>query len=110
MQDYIHELGSCLLELDGPQQQHASDRINTLTVEAFTLATHRSRFDGKISRPIMTVEADASNPGISEPDEAFYNTVSPCNTDFVSFPAFANSFLLLWLLLCLLSKIALLFG
>ena len=42
--------------------------------EAFALAMHRSRFEGKVSRPIMTVEADASSgpPSMPEPDENFY--------------------------------------
>ena len=115
MQDYIHELGSCLLELDGPQQQHAADRIDILTEEAFTLATHRSRFDGKISRPVMTVEADDSNklPGVLEPDEAFYKTmiVSPLHSQnvyvFQLLSTLSEPLLLLRLLHCLRSKVCL---
>ncbi len=52
-------------------------RLFTLTKEATTLLNHRARFDGRVLRPIMTLEASTSRDPSACPEaqEAFFRSI-----------------------------------
>lgn len=74
LQDHIHQMGSCLLQMDGHEDPSVHTTLQRLTSEAMTLVAQLVRTHGKVSGPIMH---NGKTPGMDEhmhpqPNDAFY--------------------------------------
>ena len=74
LQDHIHQMGSCLLQMDGHEDPSVHTTLQRLTSEAMTLVAQLVRTHGKVSGPILH---NGKTPGMDEhmhpqPNDAFY--------------------------------------
>lgn len=85
LQDRIHQMGSCLLQMDGSEDPSVHVTLQSLTTEAMTLVAQLVRTHGKVSGPIVhngRAPSALDDPLHGQPDEAFYCRVlvSLCST------------------------------
>lgn len=74
LQDHVHQMGNCLLQMDGNEEPSVHLTLQRLTTEAMTLIAQLARLHGKVSGPVVyNAEPSGTDQHLYPPaDEAFH--------------------------------------
>jgi len=80
LQEYIYEIGACLLQLDIADDADASTRLHKLTSEAMNLIATRTRLDRSVLNAVMhqdvlTLSSVGNDPFAHKLDGDFYTQI-----------------------------------
>ena len=80
LQEYIYEIGACLLQLDIADDVDASTRLHKLTSEAMNLIATRTRLDRSVLNAVMhqdvlTLSSVGNDPFAHKLDGDFYTQI-----------------------------------
>ena len=80
LQEYVYEIGACLLQLDFEEDLNASSRLHQLTSEAMNLIATRTRLDRSVLHAVMhqdvlDMHSNADQPCTHQLDQAFYTRI-----------------------------------
>lgn len=75
MQAYIHELGQCLLNLDGDKDGHVARRLLLLSVEGLRLVGRRLLHNPAAHKALITANMVQGQPTLLHLDASFYTNL-----------------------------------
>ena len=80
LQEYMYEIGACLLQLDIADDADASTRLHKLTSEAMNLIATRTRLDRSVLNAVMhqdvlTLSSAGHDPFAHKLDGDFYTQI-----------------------------------